>query len=81
MIDGGHTEAVVTSDTQKAIALLRPGGLVLWHDYCPDEAVRRTCDSVRGVLAAIENNHQWLATQLADLFWVEPSWILVGVKR
>lgn len=81
LIDGGHSEPVVVSDTRKALALLRSGGLILWHDYCPDAQVERQCESVRGVLAAIASQREWLATQLADLFWVEPSWILLGVKR
>ena len=32
-IDGGHTYEVVESDTRKALDMVRPGGLILWHDY------------------------------------------------
>jgi len=32
-IDGSHAYSYVQSDTAKALRMLRPGGLVLWHDY------------------------------------------------
>lgn len=32
-VDGSHAYSYVVSDTAKALELVRPGGLVLWHDY------------------------------------------------
>ncbi|MGR4864398.1 O-methyltransferase [Caulobacter sp. LARHSG274] len=32
-VDGAHTESYVRSDTQKALAMLAPGGWLVWHDY------------------------------------------------
>jgi predicted O-methyltransferase YrrM len=32
-IDGAHTYSYVVSDSDKAMRMVRPGGLVLWHDY------------------------------------------------
>ena len=32
-VDGSHAYSYVVSDSAKALALVRPGGLVLWHDY------------------------------------------------
>jgi predicted O-methyltransferase YrrM len=32
-VDGAHSMQYVESDTQAALQLLRPGGLVVWHDY------------------------------------------------
>ncbi len=32
-VDGSHAYSYVMSDSTKALALLRPGGLALWHDY------------------------------------------------
>ncbi len=32
-IDGSHAYSYVQSDTQKALKMLAPGGVVLWHDY------------------------------------------------
>lgn len=31
-IDAGHSDECVEDDTRKALPLMRPGGLVLWHD-------------------------------------------------
>ncbi|HYL20665.1 MAG TPA: class I SAM-dependent methyltransferase [Gemmatimonadales bacterium] len=35
-VDGSHAYSYVVSDTEKALRMVRPGGLVLWHDYSPD---------------------------------------------
>lgn len=32
-VDGSHAYSYVKSDSEKALQLVRPGGLVLWHDY------------------------------------------------
>ena len=32
-VDGSHAESYVLSDSKKALRLVKPGGLVLWHDY------------------------------------------------
>ena len=32
-VDGSHAYSYVMSDSAKALDLVRPGGLVLWHDY------------------------------------------------
>ncbi|MCA9265145.1 MAG: class I SAM-dependent methyltransferase [Planctomycetales bacterium] len=32
-IDGSHAYSYVVNDTDKALQMVRPGGLVLWHDY------------------------------------------------
>ncbi len=33
-VDGAHSIDYVRSDTTKALAMLKPGGVILWHDYC-----------------------------------------------
>jgi predicted O-methyltransferase YrrM len=35
-VDGSHAYSYVVSDTAKALRMIRPGGLVLWHDYSPE---------------------------------------------
>ena len=35
-VDGSHAYSYVVSDTAKALRMVRPGGLVLWHDYAPE---------------------------------------------
>lgn len=32
-VDGSHAYSYVLSDSRKAMRIVRPGGLVLWHDY------------------------------------------------
>jgi predicted O-methyltransferase YrrM len=32
-VDGSHAYSYVRSDTEKALAMLEEGGLILWHDY------------------------------------------------
>lgn len=32
-IDGGHDVATVKSDTENALRLIRPDGVIAWHDY------------------------------------------------
>lgn len=34
-IDGGHSYEQVRVDTEKVLPLMRPGGVVFWHDYQP----------------------------------------------
>ena len=33
-IDGDHSEGVVIYDSDLARALVKPGGVIIWHDYC-----------------------------------------------
>ncbi len=81
LIDGGHQPDVVASDTRKALKVLRPGGLILWHDFCPLPEVRGQCGSVKGVTEGIETVLPELESQLARLCWIDPSWILLGIKK
>jgi hypothetical protein len=32
-VDGAHAESYVASDSAKALRIVKPGGLILWHDY------------------------------------------------
>lgn len=32
-VDGSHARSYVESDSKKALAMLKPGGVVFWHDY------------------------------------------------
>ncbi len=80
-VDGGHSPEVVISDTRKALSVLRPGGLILWHDFCPVPDIRERFDSARGVTVGIEALLPGMRAQLRDLFWIDPSWILLGIKQ
>jgi predicted O-methyltransferase YrrM len=35
-VDGSHAYSYVVNDSVKALRMVRPGGLVLWHDYSPE---------------------------------------------
>uniref|UniRef100_Q07IR2 Glycosyl transferase, family 2 n=1 Tax=Rhodopseudomonas palustris (strain BisA53) TaxID=316055 RepID=Q07IR2_RHOP5 len=37
-VDADHSYEAVKNDTLKAFELLRPGGVVMWHDYAPKSA-------------------------------------------
>jgi predicted O-methyltransferase YrrM len=81
LIDGGHTQEIVMNDTQKALKLLRSGGIVMWHDFCPTDEVYNNCSSTHGVLHYIQTEWNSVASQMKDIFWIKPSWILLGVKK
>lgn len=46
-VDGCHAYEYVVSDTNNVIPIVRPGGLIVWHDYCNHEGVARAVDSFR----------------------------------
>lgn len=81
LIDGSHKKSVVISDTKKALKVLRPGGIILWHDFCPDVKVRSMNPHVDEVYAAIEEMLPMLKIQLNKFAWIKPSWLLVGIKK
>ncbi len=81
LIDGGHDAAVVVNDTDKALALLRPGGLMLWHDFCPVDGPMADFPATRGVVFGIHQGWRRWAPAFARIFWIRPSYLLVGVKR
>ncbi|HWZ59570.1 MAG TPA: class I SAM-dependent methyltransferase [Gemmatimonadaceae bacterium] len=32
-VDGSHARSYVMSDSEKALRMIKPGGIILWHDY------------------------------------------------
>lgn len=80
-IDGGHSPEVVASDTRKALSVLRPGGLILWHDFCPHAEVVASFESVKGVVAGVTEVLPEIKAQTSQLGWIDPSWILLGIKK
>jgi predicted O-methyltransferase YrrM/HAMP domain-containing protein len=34
-VDGGHTYEMVVNDTRHALTVVKPGGVILWHDFAP----------------------------------------------
>jgi SAM-dependent methyltransferase len=81
LIDGGHQLDVVKSDTFKAISLVRPGGIILWHDFVLDERARSECSSPREVVEFIRQEQAALMKDLTELVWIRPSWLLMGIRK
>jgi Methyltransferase domain len=80
LIDGGHATDVVVSDTTKSLRLLRPGGLLLWHDFCPADGPMIHSAATRGVVNALHAHwHEW-SPNFDLLFWIRPSYLLLGRK-
>lgn len=80
LIDGGHRPDVVANDTRKAVKVVRPGGVIMWHDFCPVPEVLESAPTAHDVVYAIQRDWGWLRGRMRDLFWVKPSWILIGVR-
>ena len=79
LIDGNHEEDFVISDTRKAISVTKKGGLIMWHDFCPP--VSNSFESTTGVLKAVYNNWEYINSNMEKIFWIQPSWILAGIKK
>ena len=50
-------------------------------NFCPVPEVRTQFDSVKGVTAGIEVLLPELQSQLNALYWINPSWILIDIKK
>ncbi|HLG90523.1 MAG TPA: class I SAM-dependent methyltransferase [Alphaproteobacteria bacterium] len=81
LIDGGHQADVVINDTQKALTLLRSGGLCLWHDFAADPAVFGSSPASIGVTQGLRAVWSLIAAEMRDIFWIYPSFILAGIRR
>jgi hypothetical protein len=79
-VDGGHSYDIVANDTKRAIELVRAGGLIMWHDFCPLDDVTAACESTRDVVSYITAAREELLPYVDKLFWIEPSWLLVAVR-
>lgn len=81
LLDGGHDAQTVISDTRKALALVRDGGLLLWHDFCPDPKIySQPNSSCSGVVAGLASIWEEIGPQLSRCFWIRTTWLLVGIK-
>ena len=80
LIDGGHKPEVVTNDTNKALPLLRSGGIMIWHDFCPEVETLKQNEAPRGVVRAVIDNFAEWSRSFFRIMWIRPSWMLVGVR-
>lgn len=82
LIDGSHEPDMVVHDTKKTLPLLRSGGLMIWHDYCPVPEVINSMSSVWGVTQGIgQLGEMFLEDNFSECFWIDPSWLLIGIKK
>lgn len=81
LIDGGHTPEIVQNDTRKALQVTAPGALVMWHDFCPLPEVRAAFSTPHGVYEGLVANQKLLEESFSELIWVNPSWLLLGVRK
>ena len=81
LIDGGHTAAVVLADTETAIKLVRPGGFVMWHDFCPVPRMMDSGLAARGVVEGVGKALAQWGEMFSRLVWVRPSMLLIGRRR
>lgn len=63
LVDGGHSYECVRSDSENALDMLAPGGMVVWDDYGCWPSVARAVDDV--ALASGISVIQLLPTELA----------------
>ena len=80
-IDGGHVADVVQCDTRNAIALVRPEGLVMWHDFCRRPDAHKASPTSASVTNLLRGEWAHVSKYFDQLFWIEPSWLLVGVRN
>ena len=48
-VDGSHARSYVESDSRKALRMVRPGGVVLWHDYHGPGRARGVFDALNAL--------------------------------
>jgi len=80
LIDGSHHPEIVANDTNKALPLLRKGGIMIWHDFCPEVETIRRREAPRGVVRAVVDNWAKWSWCFSKMMWVRPSWILLGIR-
>jgi len=72
---------VVINHGRKSSLVLRHGGLIMRHDFCPLPEIHAHFESVKGVTTEIASILPELQPQLEILCWINPSWILVGIRK
>lgn len=65
-IDGSHAYDYVRNDSARAFEMVRPGGLIVWHDY----------SSWPGVTEALDELHRTVPA-FASLSWIEETTLAV----
>lgn len=56
-VDGSHAKSYVESDTQKALSMVKEGGIVFWHDFTQRKEVRGVKETLEGLSGALPLCH------------------------
>ena len=56
-VDASHARSYVQSDSRKALAMVRPGGHVLWHDYTGPSGARGVYDVLNALARDLPLQH------------------------
>jgi predicted O-methyltransferase YrrM len=65
-VDGSHAYRYVVNDSLHALAMVKPGGTILWHDYARWDDVTRALNDLRKT-----------GPEFADLAWVEGTTLAI----
>ncbi|HYW52115.1 MAG TPA: class I SAM-dependent methyltransferase [Gemmatimonadaceae bacterium] len=56
-VDGSHARSYVLSDSAKALRIVKPGGLVLWHDYAGPHHAPGVFDGLNALVKTLPIRH------------------------
>lgn len=56
-VDGSHARSYVESDSRKAMRMVKPGGLVLWHDYAGPKHAPGVFDALNELARTVTMHH------------------------
>jgi predicted O-methyltransferase YrrM len=77
-IDGSHAYSYVKNDTEKALRMLKEGGLLLWHDYrynnVATRGVRRYLDELSETLPLVRLDETCIVAYRSDTNKVAADW-------
>ena len=68
-VDGSHARSYVENDSRKAVRIVRPGGLVLWHDYAGPRHAPGVFTALNALAASVPLRHVCHTTFVA---WRRP---------
>jgi hypothetical protein len=69
------------NDTKKAFELVKPNGIILWHDFCLKYEIYKSYKEKHDVMDCLFENWDFITSNLEDIFWIDPSLILVGIRK
>ena len=67
-IDGAHSYEYVRSDTENALNTIKPGGIILWHDYTNVIDVTEYLNELSSTKPIYRINHTSIAVYSPTLF-------------